>query len=278
MYTIREVGTTPEAIRAYAQLIATCFPGAHFIGEDYLRWQYVENPHGPVVGFDALCGDVPVAHYVMIPMAACIDGHVERGMFSLNSATHPDHRGKGLFDKLSAATHARAAELGFGFAWGTSNDFSTRGALKLGFRFAGRMRAMIALGPVRRRSGVALRYEAAWTPETLAWRLRRPGARYGARQMADGTTRIYAPSGKPGLSAWLGSVELAPELPRARRGPLTVWLGVDPALDWSRALHIDLPLRLRPAPLNLMFKDFTGRGRELDLATTRVQVLDFDAF
>lgn len=278
MYDYRPVDCSPEGVARCAALLQACFPAATFVTEDYVRWQYTENPHGNVAGYNAFFEDQLVAHYVLIPMEARIDGEVERGFFSLNSATHADHRGKGLFDRLSHDTHALATEMGFSFIWGTSNDYSTRGALKLGFKFAGRMRAMIGAGPIARRKHVPeVRYEAVHSKEALAWRLRRPNARYGMRPAPEGTA-IYAPTGKPGMTALLGLVEGGVDLPRASRGPISVWLGVDERLDWSRSLYFNLPVKLRPAPLNLMFKDLTGRGRVLDIEHTRVQVLDFDAF
>jgi hypothetical protein len=59
---------------------------------------------------------------------------------------------------------------------------------------------------------------------------------------------------------------------------LDVWVGLDPGVDWRRSLHVALPNALRPSPLNLIFLDLSGEGRELDPGRVRWRALDFDDF
>ena len=55
-----------------------------------------------------------------------------------------------------------------------------------------------------------------------------------------------------------------------------IWIGLDPAMRWGGAAYLNIPLRFRPSPLNLIFKDLTGQGRVLDPARMRFDAMDFD--
>lgn len=79
---------------------------------EVLHWQYKDNPDGPAVGFNAWHGEELAGHYVTIPLKAMVNGTVEKGLLSLNTATHPAHHGKGLLTKLAKTTYALAAEKG----------------------------------------------------------------------------------------------------------------------------------------------------------------------
>ena len=85
---------------AYAdcvRLFADCFPGVDKFSREYIDWLYSCNPDGKVVGFDARDGDRLAAHYVCIPARAQVGDEEVRVLLSLNTATHPDYQGKGLF-------------------------------------------------------------------------------------------------------------------------------------------------------------------------------------
>jgi hypothetical protein len=93
---------------------------------------------------------------------------------------------------------------------------------------------------------------------------------------------LYALTHVPGLVAELG--RFGPEaanlhLPRpSRLSPGRLWIGLDANRDWSRSAYLDLPLRLRPSPLALVFTDLTGRGRKLEARQVHVDAIDLDAF
>lgn len=55
-----------------------------------------------------------------------------------------------------------------------------------------------------------------------------------------------------------------------------VWIGLDPFMRWDGAAYVNIPIRLRPSPLNLIFKDLTGLGRVLDPRQVRSDAMDFD--
>ena len=114
-------------------LMNDSFPNCPF-GKDYYRWQYEDNPNGKVVSYNAYYDGILAAHYAAIPVEMSFDGNIVKGLLSLNTATHSQHRGKGLFVKLAQLTYDYAQEHGYKYVIGVANANSTHGFLtKLGF-------------------------------------------------------------------------------------------------------------------------------------------------
>lgn len=68
---------------------------------NYFNWKYLDNPSGEFVGFVALSENGEVAaFYGVIPHLFIVEG--EKAIFfqACDAMTHPDHRQKGLFNKL----------------------------------------------------------------------------------------------------------------------------------------------------------------------------------
>ena len=66
--------------------------------------------------------------------------------------------------------------------------------------------------------------------------------------------------------------------PAGRAGPLRLWVGLDARAQWWRSAYVDLPMKLRPSPLYLIFLDLTDQGRTIEPARVRWRALDFDTF
>ena len=271
----------PESLSLIGSLLRTAFPGAHHFTDEVLHWQYQENPEGDVVGFNAWLGDELAGHYVAIPMKAMVNGVEEKGLLSLNTATHPGHQGKGLFTKLAQATYAMAAERGYGFVAGVANANSTPGfTRKLGFELVSPLRAMIGIGPLpARRQGATVQFAHAWDKASVAWRLRHPANRYSVAGKS-GRTVVFSERKQFGARYVLGTPEAAlvgGDIPREKGCTCRkIWIGLDPAMRWAGKPYINIPLRFRPAPLNFIFKDLTGQGRLLNPGQVRWDVMDFD--
>jgi GNAT superfamily N-acetyltransferase len=277
-YTLTPSSSSEDRLRQYSDVLTQTFASDLFSYE-YLRWQYGDNPHGKVVGFDAYDGESLAAHYATIPVSYVLDGKTIRGVLSLNTATHPDHQGKGLFKKLAAATYDLAAEQGFQFVIGVANQNSTHGFVnRLGFSLLSPLEVRIGVGRVSHAPGkLSPRLTTEWSAEALAWRLSRPGGRY-VRQGSG----IYAPTHTRGIYAAMGPA--APEgltIPSRTLLPIKMWIGLAPQRP-TRGIFAALPNRLRPAPLNLILKDLSGGTvtalSELTADDIRLDLADFDAY
>lgn len=273
--------TRPESIEGHIALFARAFPGAAHFRADYLRWLYFENPAGAVVGVDAQAEGRLAATYVTIPARLKVDGQLTRGLLSLNTATDPDFQGKGLFTRLANAVFERATAEGFSCVYGIANANSTPGfTRKLGFDLVEPLRAAIGLGHGYCADLAAAHHEARlareWNPEELAWRLRNPANRVRAHAVAADVTEFRAPTPYPLLEA---TAALPGTFAPARRAHLTpaVYLGTVPARVARRGAFVDIPSRLRPSPLNLIFRSLVGTSR-IARGEATISFLDFDAF
>lgn len=147
-YRIEQVKVDDENLRESQSLLQSVFKKhADKFSFDYLKWQYADNPVGPIVGFNAYWEDVLAAHYVTMPIYMNIEGKKTLGVLSLNTATHPDHRGKRLFTILAERTYQYAAENGYKFVIGVANANSTPGFIKhLGFKLIGPLTFKVGVG------------------------------------------------------------------------------------------------------------------------------------
>lgn len=271
-YRLVRVGNDEAQIRSEAELLAHVFPNTDRYTFQYLHWQYVQNPDGEAIGFDAFAGDEIAAHYVTLPIQATLFGKLARGVLSLNTATHPNHQGNGLFTRLAQATYSLAGELGAQFVVGVANSNSTPGfTRKLDFQIVAPLDAHIGTGTVEA-SEAPVDFARLWSPEAKNWRLRNPNARY----FTDGRF-TYASSQYPLVrvqlttSTWQTHAQMRSSL------PLTVWLGLEPQYKW-RGISLPIPRRLRPSPLNLIFRDLTGNGQCPDVSRVAWCAMDFDAY
>lgn len=280
-YTLKPVTVSDADIVEIALLLRTVFPDAEHFTDEAVCWQYRDNPDGQVVGFNAWLDGVLAAHYVTIPLVARVHGVEERGLLSLNTATHPVHQGKGLFTKLANATYAHAKEQGFGFVVGVANASSTHGfTKKLGFQLVSPLRAMVGIGPLPYRDKQStLEYERVWSDAAVRWRLAQPAYRYKLKRSGD-QRMLLSERSQFGARYMLGSFPserfdgCAPEETGSVR--MKAWIGLDPSMRWGGSLYMNVPMRFRPSPLNLIFKDLTGKDRKLSPDRVRFQAIDFD--
>lgn len=280
-YDLRPTGIEPSGITAATRLLQQVFPGAAHFTEPVVKWQYANNPDGTVVGFNAWHHGVLAAHYVTIPLLARIDGREEKGLLSLNTATHPGHQGKGLFTKLANATYDEGARQGFGFVIGVANANSTHGfTKKLGFQPVSPLCAMIGVGRLPLATVEHAGYERIWHEAALRWRLSHPAYRYRLKRTKAHdlilTDRVQFGARHVLAAMPARSVPDAVIQPFTGSAPFKLWIGLDAAMRWRGRPYLNIPMRLRPSPLNLIFKDLTGKGRTLDPTTVRFQAIDFD--
>lgn len=266
----------------YVRLFAQCFPGVDKFSRNYLDWLYRCNPDGEVVGFDARDGDRLAAHYVCIPARAQLGGQEVRVLLSLNTATHPDYQGQGLFTNLARRTYAAGTDQGYDCVYGVANANSTPGfTRKLDFQLVGPLRACMGIGSlgVDFSHEVAPEFQRIWSAQALAWRCACPENPVVVRPHKDRATFLA-----PALygSTVMAVAELSVAEPFVQGGgtasPLRLFIGMTPA-TWQRpALYVDIPSRLRPSPLNLIYRSLSGRVASIDADAVFLNFLDFDAY
>jgi len=271
-------------LERYGALFAACFPGVGKFTPTYLGWLYAANPDGLAVGFDAWDGERLAAHYVCIPARAWVEGQQVTVLLSLNTATHPDYQGRGLFTKLAAMTFEAGAAAGFDGVYGVANANSTPGFVrKLGFQLVRPLEARIGVGHLRHRADPAassLSFARSWSEAALAWRCANPHNPV-TRRAGAGRRQFHAAA----FGNWLPAyAELGPDaaVAAAPRGaplsPLRLFIGLAPDAGADYANYASIPARLRPSPLNLIYRSFTPRLTTLDPTRIRISFLDFDAY
>jgi GNAT superfamily N-acetyltransferase len=268
----------------YGALFAACFPMTDKFTPRYLQWLYVDNPDGRAVGFDAWDGERLAAHYVCIPARAWVEGAEVPVLLSLNTATHPDYQGKGLFTTLAAMTFEAGAAQGFDGVYGVANANSTPGFVrKLGFQLVRPLEARIGLGGLRhghKAPSSQLSFERSWSADALRWRCANPHNPVFVRS-GGGKLRFHAAAAGHKLPAYAeleaGSIAL-PAQPGPALSPLRLFIGLAPDASSSYWNYVSIPMSLRPSPLNLIYRSFAPRVGALDPARIAFSFLDFDAY
>jgi GNAT superfamily N-acetyltransferase len=277
---IRPAGTAPSQLQAYSGLLNAVFDSTAFSPEA-LAWRYRDNPAGAVVGADAWDGERLAAHYVTCPLEARIDGQVVRGLLSLNTATHPDYQGRGLFTRLAEAAYAQGTQAGYDFVIGVANANSTPGFLrKLAFQNVGRLHAGVLARLPGGFSNAPLQYEGAWRGELLSWRLANPNGRYViARRGA--LLGVWARTHLPFVrcAAFLADQEQSARTAAGAPLAATLFIGLEPRMDLGRHGFLPVPERFRPSPLNLIWRSIGANApAALRPDAAALNFLDFDPY
>jgi GNAT superfamily N-acetyltransferase len=280
-YNIQQTAVDKSSIEAYSSLLSKVFNNPKLFTNEYIKWQYADNPDGIIVGFNASLGDSLAAHYVTLPMQAIIRGQKKKGLLSLNTATHPDHQGKGLFVKLADRTYQYAADNGYDFVIGVANQNSVHGfTKKLGFQLAGQLHALLGIGNLPFSDDLSgFSYSRYWSQEALAWRLANPNVNYGVS--LGHNIVISSATAYPAISATLGvfngsDYSISPQ--KAPFSLLNLWIGANKDITSETNLYFNIPNRLRPAPLYLIFKSLKDNINPLNFDDVYFQALDFDAY
>ena len=257
---IREV--RQASVTDYANLLARSFNGFK-PSVEYLNWLYFENPRGEVKGFDAFDGEKLVGHYACIPIK--VAGYKNDSLLSLNTATHPDYQGRGLFSALATATY-ESVSTSYANVVGVANSKSIRGFVKyLGFENLGNLE--LRLGSLGRTTHGSRIY----SKEELEWRGSCPGRNLRLLELAPGTC-LVATRVKKYLPELKAIVPLAiPDI--SERVPQKIGM----TLDWRRGFNpiVKLPEFLKPSPLVLIFKPLLESGSS---TLSSFSYPDFDAF
>ena len=244
--------------------------------KEYLEWQYLKNPNGTVVSYNAFANDGSLAaHYAAIPIRMMIGGKIEKGLLSLNTATHPLHQGHGLFTNLATQTYQYARDCGYKYVIGVANANSTHGFLKyLGFEFISPLEFKIGMGNIFRQANLVNKNHMIYDHETLMWRLQCPAYVYSANDFC-----IYGK--RPEFLFHSVVLKLPSGETRERLGlkkthsVFNIYVGL--GLESKSGLYFNLPKFIKRSPFNLIFKDMSdGQLPKITRENVSFQLLDFD--
>lgn len=296
------------------RLLADVF-GDDLVGSrPYLDWLYHRNPWGEVIAEDLDDHAGRAGHYAVVPVQLTTgsDAAVLRAALSLNTAVHPRAQGAGVFTRLAEATYRKAADQGVQAVVGVANANSTPGFLRrLGFSNsgplptrvmlmrprAGRIESATLTEDVLADDGLWTRLEpllappeqglaTAWTRDSLAWRVRSPKGPYAVHLGSEAAmvSRAARVNGVPVAVAMkiLPSGTLANAEARAllraacahHRTPLALHSGITDAMP---AAGFPVPTRLRPSPLNLIYRPLGSEAPNHGRFAT-FEFLDFDVY
>ena len=275
-YNIRLGEYQDGMIDQVVSLFNNVFTWTKKFSKEYLEWQYLQNPNGEVVSFNAFTKDgVLAAHYAAIPIQMILGGERVKGLLSLNTATHPEHQGKRLFTTLASRTYQYAQERGFQFVIGVANANSTHGFLKyLGFELISPLEFKVGLGDIYRRANYEGKNRVYYDHDTLLWRLKCPAYEYSALNKS-----LYSKRTEPLFHSCVahlpeGETRVSLGLKKAFDiFNIYVGLGVEP----KSGLYFGLPKFIKRSPFNLIYKDLSeGNLPKLTKDNVYFQLLDFD--
>lgn len=266
-------------------LMGACFPGKNKFNQAYLTWLYFNNPEGHVIGFNAWDENRLVAHYACIPRLININGENVKALLSLNTATHPDYQGKGLFTKLAHMTYDLASSQGYSSVFGIANSNSTPGFIrKLGFQLVEPLEARIGMGSLHINFDAVTNkayFQPAWTKTTLSWRCANPNNpvskqhksnSIGFHATAFGKLSVYAEHTTP-----LHEIDNE-TYPDALLLPLRLFIGLLPEGSCSFRQYYTIPHCFRPSPLNFIYRSLDNKTKHLEKGRTFFSFMDFDAY
>jgi GNAT superfamily N-acetyltransferase len=131
--------------------------------ERFFTWKHYDNPAGRSpswVAVDPARGDRIVGFRTFLRWEFDWGGRVIRAVRAVDTATHPDYQGRGVFSRLTLAALDELRREDVAFVFNTPNELSRPGYLKMGWRVVGRLPPRLRL----RTPGSLLRVARARTP------------------------------------------------------------------------------------------------------------------
>ncbi|HXF74029.1 MAG TPA: GNAT family N-acetyltransferase, partial [Actinomycetota bacterium] len=144
-----------------ALLLASLGPGpAGERSPAFFRWKHLANPFGTSFLLVAEAGGRIIGLRAFLRWRFELDGREVRAVRAVDTATHPDHQGRGIFRRLTLeALDALRGEADLVF--NTPNGKSLPGYLKMGWRVVGRVPVSLRVRrPLRLLRGSVGRREA----------------------------------------------------------------------------------------------------------------------
>ncbi|MGH8984143.1 MAG: GNAT family N-acetyltransferase, partial [Acidimicrobiia bacterium] len=107
--------------------------------DDLFAWKHRYSPFGASPAWVALDGERIVGLRILMRWQFERAGRVVHAVRAVDTATHPDYRGHGVFTRLTRHALDVLRSEGTGFVFNTPNDQSRPGYLKMGWSVVGRL-------------------------------------------------------------------------------------------------------------------------------------------
>ncbi|HUQ63662.1 MAG TPA: GNAT family N-acetyltransferase [Acidimicrobiales bacterium] len=105
----------------------------------FFAWKHDQNPFGRSAAWVAVDGARVVAFRTFMRWEFVRDGERVRAARAVDTATHPDYQGQGVFTRLTTTAVEELRAEGVAFIFNTPNDKSRPGYLKMGWETIGRV-------------------------------------------------------------------------------------------------------------------------------------------
>ncbi len=166
---------------------------------EFFRWKHVDNVFGPSPGLVAIDDDRVVGIRLFMRWNFHSGGQLVRAVRPVDTATHPDYQGKGIFKRLTLRLVDQTRDE-TDLIFNTPNDQSLPGYLKMGWQSVGTV--PIHIRPVR------------WVRFLRGFRAAGHGQPPGAATTPAGALPIADLLDDPRLPNLLSASELSPAEPR----------------------------------------------------------------
>ena len=146
---VRDV--TPDDVDGLLALIRICLgPGSVPRSREYLQWKHFNGPFGPSHGLVAVARGEIVGLRLFLRWRFGLRGSIREAVRPVDTAVHPQWRGRGIFTRLTMALVEGVHDSGCSFAFNTPNANSRRGYLQMGWEDFGRAPLLARLCKPRR--------------------------------------------------------------------------------------------------------------------------------
>ena len=160
--------------------------------DELFSWKHDQNAFGPSYMWVATDGNKVVGLRAFMRWEFVRGGEILRAVRAVDTATHPDYQGKGLFTAMTLHGLDIVKDDGIDFVFNTPNDKSRPGYLKMGWQEAGRLLVAVRITrPTAALSMARSRVAASHWPITTDVGIDLSAALVG------GATLDQAPSGRP---------------------------------------------------------------------------------
>lgn len=105
----------------------------------FFSWKHDDNPFGASLAWVAVEAGEVIGFRTFLRWELLVGGQPVRAVRAVDTATHPDHRGRGIFSILTRRALEELADEGVDAVFNTPNDQSRPGYLKMGWEVVGRL-------------------------------------------------------------------------------------------------------------------------------------------